>query len=179
MATPVPISELPLITDLAETDLMVGVNLAQPLALQTGKFEVGKLTALTAVAAFLQGSRQLLTAGAAVPITGWTSSGSNFMVADQGAGTITAEQDGYYMLTCMLVTDLNANNASLELWESRNGAAFIEVGVVSASDVLATISISMGVALAAGDSMRMGISAVNPGVLSAITLSNFTVVRVV
>ena len=178
MAIPVPISELPLISGLAETDLMLGVNLAQPVGLQTGQFEVGQLTALTAVAAYLQGSRQVLTAGAAVPITGWTLSGSNFMIADQGTGAITAEQDGYYMLTCMLVTDLNANNASLELWESRNGAPFVEVGVVSASDVLATISVSMGIALAAGDSMRMGISAVNPGT-QAITLSNFTIVRVV
>ena len=178
MATPIAISNLPLITDLAETDLMLGVDLAQPVGTQTGQFEVGKLTALTAVGAFLNGSRQVLTAGAAVPITGWTVSGSNFMTADQGTGAITAEQDGYYMLTCMLVTDLNANNASLELWESRSGAPFVEVGVVSASDVLATISLSMGTQMVAGDSIRMGISAVNPGT-AAITLSNFTMVRVV
>ena len=178
MATPTPISLLPEITALAETDLMVGVDLAQPAGTQTGKFQVGQLGALTAVAGYLSGNTQTITT-TPTPITGWTSSGSNFMTVNQSTGEITILQDGFYLIAATIVTSYGSNNNSLILSADTNGtAAQLISSSLTRTDGTGTVTASYGLPLTTGDAERLLISVSAASTPSDITAANFTITRI-
>ncbi len=177
MATPIPISQLPIITSLDSTDLMLGVDLSQPVGTQTGQFEAGQLGALTAVAGYLAGNTQALTT-TPTPITGWTSSGSNFMTVNQSTGEITIQEDGFYMIAATIVTNYGSNNDSLILSADTNGAsAQLISSSLTRTGGTGTVTASYGLSLTAGSAERLLISVSTAGA-AAITAANFTIFRV-
>ena len=175
MATPVPISQLPTIAALAETDLMLGVDLSNPVGTQTGKFEAGQLAALTAVAGYLSGNTQAITT-TPTDITGWSAAASNFMTATAGSGQIGILQDGFYQITATIITDISANNAGMTLYNRKNGGAFGQIGsAVTHTSVLGSISSTFSEPLSNGDFLTIGVDSTATG---AITAASYTITRI-
>lgn len=179
---PVPVSLLPDIDSLEQTDYMLGVDRSQPVALQTGKFEAGQLLSLTAVAAALLGSTMqdigsgTPGAAGATVINGWASGGAHFMSYTL-AGLITANQDGFYEVSATIVTNVGANNGWLELYTRNNGGAWVQIGGAGTSDTPGCVSAVFGNQMTAGDTIELGINAST--VTADITDSSFLVKRII
>ena len=150
-------------------------SLAQPVGTQTGKFQVGQLGALTAVAGYLSGNTQAITATPS-DITNWTNSAANFMTATAGNGQIAVLQDGFYQITATVITDISANNAGMTLYTRTNGGAFAQIGsAVTQTSVLASVSSTFSEPLVIGDFLTIGVDSTVAG---NITAASYTITRI-
>ena len=175
MATPIPISQLPEITQLDETDLLLGVDLSQPVATQTGKFEAGSLLGLTSVTGVLVGSTQAVGGGVAV-VANWAQSYANFMTVVPATGLMTVGQNGIYEMMATVVTDVGANNGWITFHARVDGGAWSQIGGAGTSDTNGCCTSSFAISLTAGQTVELGVDSSAAGNLTA---SSFTLKRIV